>query len=122
VTERIVIDVFLGLATVVVLLSSLGVLVMRDVFQRIHFLAPISLVATVLVAVAVTVKQGWDQNTGATWLALGFVVVVSPYLSHATTRAARIRAEGDWRGRPARDVDGAGGGAGESGGASEGSR
>lgn len=96
-TRAVAVDVLLGLAACVVLLSSLGVLVMRDAYQRLHYVAPISLVSTLLVAIAITVREGWDQNTGATWLAVAFVLVASPLLSHATVRAIHIREHGDWR-------------------------
>ncbi|MHB1987228.1 MAG: cation:proton antiporter [Acidimicrobiales bacterium] len=91
-------DVLLGLAVLIVIASSLGVLLMRDVYQKLHFVTPISLVAPILVALAVTVTEGYHENTGQTWLALIFVVIASPFLSHATIRAARIRERGDWRG------------------------
>jgi multicomponent Na+:H+ antiporter subunit G len=90
-------DVLLGLAVAVVLISSLGVLVMRDVYQKLHFVTPISLIAPALVAVAVLVQQGYSENTVETWLALFFLFVASPFLTHATIRAARIRETGDWR-------------------------
>lgn len=98
-SEQIAIGILLGAAVLVVLVSVVGLLAMRDVYQRVHYVTPISVVAPLLVAVAVTVREGWDQNTGGTWLAIGFVVLVSPFLSHATLRAARIRQEGDWRGK-----------------------
>lgn len=90
-------DVLLGLAVAVVLMASLGVLVMRDVYQKLHFVTPISLIAPALVAVAVLVQQGYSENTVETWLALLFLFVASPFLTHATIRAARIRETGDWR-------------------------
>jgi monovalent cation/proton antiporter MnhG/PhaG subunit len=93
----VVADVLLGMAVLLVLACSLGVLVMRDVYQRLHFVGPISMVAPVLVGLAVSVRSGWLANTGETWLALAFVLVASPYLSHATIRAARPRERGDWR-------------------------
>jgi multicomponent Na+:H+ antiporter subunit G len=92
-------DVLLGLAVAVVLMSSLGVLVMRDVYQKLHFVTPVSLIAPALVAVAVLVQQGFSENTVETWLALLFLVVAGPFLTHATIRAARIRETGDWRRR-----------------------
>ena len=92
-------DVLLGLAVAVVLGSALGVLVMRDVYQKLHFLTPAALVAPALVALAVFVQEGLDENTGETLLALLFVVIAGPYLTHATIRAARIRDQGDWRTR-----------------------
>ena len=92
-------DVFLGLAAAMVLGSALGVLVMRDVYQKLHFVTPAALVAPALVALAVFIQQGLDENTGETLVALLFVSIAGPYLSHATIRAARIREQGDWRGR-----------------------
>lgn len=90
-------DVLLLLAVVLVLASSLGVLVMRDVYQKLHFVTPAGLVAPVLVALAVLVQQGYSENTVETWLALLFLVIAGPFLTHATIRAARIRETGDWR-------------------------
>lgn len=92
-------DVLLGLAVSVVLISSLGVLVMRDVYQKPHLVTPISLIAPALVAVAVLVQQGYSENTVETWLALLFLFVAGPFLTHATIRAARIRETEDWRRR-----------------------
>lgn len=90
-------DILLGLAVVVVLASSVGVLVMRDVYRKLHFLTPLSLIAPVLVALAVLVQQGYSENTVETGLALLFLVIAGPFLTHATIRAARIRETGDWR-------------------------
>jgi multicomponent Na+:H+ antiporter subunit G len=93
----VIVDVLLGLAVVLVLASSLGVLVMPDVYQKLHFVTPIGLIAPVLVALAVLVQQGYSENTVETWLALLFLVMAGPFLTHATIRAARIRETGDWR-------------------------
>jgi multisubunit Na+/H+ antiporter MnhG subunit len=70
---------------------------MRDVYQKLHFVTPVSLIAPALVAVAVVVQQGFSENTVETWLALLFLIVAGPFLTHATIRAARIRETGDWR-------------------------
>lgn len=97
VTQEVFADVLLGLAAAVVLASALGILVMRDFYRKLHFVTPAALVAPALVALAVFVQQGLDENTGETLLALLFVVIAGPYLTHATIRAARIREKGDWR-------------------------
>jgi len=91
-------DVLLGLAVAIVLASSVGLLVMRDVYQKLHFVTPIALVAPLIVGFAVLAQSGLDENSGETWLALVFIVIAGPFLSHATIRAARIREKGDWRG------------------------
>ena len=96
----IVADVLLGLAVVTVLGASVGVLVMRDAYAKLHYVTPAALVAPVLVALAIFVQAGLYENTGETFLALAFMVIAGPYLSHATIRALRIREQGDWRLRP----------------------
>jgi multisubunit Na+/H+ antiporter MnhG subunit len=93
----VVADVLLGLAVVTVAGAALGVLLMRDAYQKLHFVTPAALVAPLLVALAVLVQMGLQENTGETCLALFFMVVAGPYLSHATMRAIRIREKGDWR-------------------------
>ena len=90
-------DVLLGLAVALVLGSSVGVLVMRDVYQKIHFVTPAALVAPLAVGLAVLVQSGATIVTAQTWLTLLFVVIAGPVLAHATIRAARIREKGDWR-------------------------
>jgi multisubunit Na+/H+ antiporter MnhG subunit len=97
----VVADVLLGLAVVIVAGASLGVLLMRDAYQKLHFVTPAALVAPFLVAVAVLVQMGLQENTGETCLALFFMVIAGPYLSHATIRAIRVREQGDWRPRKA---------------------
>jgi multisubunit Na+/H+ antiporter MnhG subunit len=56
-----------------------------------------TMVAPILVGLAVSIHSGWHENTGETWLALLIVVIASPYLSHATIRATGIHDRGDWR-------------------------
>lgn len=90
-------DVVLALAVLIVAASCLGVLVMRDAYQKVHFVTPIALVAPVLVAVAVTLREGWREPTAQSWLAVAVVCIAAPVLSHATVRAARVRDCGDWR-------------------------
>jgi len=107
----VVSDVLLGLTVMIVAGSVLGVVVMPDVYQKLHYVVPAVLVAPPLVFVAVAVRNGLDESTAQSALALGIVVVSAPFLSHATIRAARIREQGNWEeaadppergGRPAR--------------------
>lgn len=101
-TRQIIADVLLALAVLIVAMSALGVLLMRDAFAKLHYVTPATVVAPVLVAVAIGVMEGLDENTGETFLALFFMVVASPFLSHATIRAIRVRQHGDWRLKPDR--------------------
>ena len=90
-------DILLGLAVLIVASASVGVLVMRDACQKLHYVTPAALVAPVLVALAVLAQVGVYENSGETFLALLFMIIAGPFLSHATVRAIRVREHGDWR-------------------------
>jgi multisubunit Na+/H+ antiporter MnhG subunit len=89
--------VLLGLAVLTVAGASLGVLLMRDAYQKLHYVTPAALVAPALVALAIGVRMGVSENTGETFLALLLMVLAGPFLAHATMRAIRVRETGDWR-------------------------
>lgn len=95
--REIISDVLLALAVLTVAVSALGVAVSQNAYARLHYVTPAAVVAPVLVALAVFVTEGLDQNTGETVLALVFLVAAAPFLSHATIRAIRIREQGNWR-------------------------
>ncbi|MBV9093661.1 MAG: monovalent cation/H(+) antiporter subunit G [Streptosporangiaceae bacterium] len=90
-------DILLGLAVLIVIASAVGVLVMRDAYQKLHFVTPAALIGPALVALALMVQHGVYEMTGESFLALFFMIVAGPFISHATIRAIRVREKGDWR-------------------------
>ena len=89
--REVVTDALLALATLTVVLSSVGIAVMPGAAAKLHYVTPAAVVAPVLVTLAVFVREGLDSSTGMTVIAMVFMVAVSPYLSHATLRAIRAR-------------------------------
>ena len=87
--REVVTDALLALATLTVVLSSVGIAVMPGAAAKLHYVTPAAVVAPLLVTLAVFVREGLDANTGMTVIALVVMVAVSPYLSHATLRAIR---------------------------------
>jgi len=97
VIKDVVVDVLLGLAVLTVAAAALGVAVMPDAYARLHYVTPAAIVAPVFVTLAIFVREGLDENTGETIVALFFMIVAAPFLSHAPIRAMRVRYRGDWR-------------------------
>ena len=95
--REVITDVLLALAVLTVAAAALGLAVMPTAAARLHYVTPAAVLAPVLVTLAVLVRQGLDENTGETVLALLLMVAAAPFLSHATIRAIRIRDHGDWR-------------------------
>jgi multisubunit Na+/H+ antiporter MnhG subunit len=83
------------LAVLIVVASAIGVLAMRDAYQKLHFVTPAALIAPALVALMV--QHGVYEMTGEAFLALFFMIIAGPFVSHATMRAIRVREKGDWR-------------------------
>ncbi len=87
----IVVDVLVGVAVTLDLLSAIGAMVMRDAYQRLHYLAPPSSLAPLLLTIALFVGEP-DKLVGFKMLVLLLVVnAINGVVTHATARAVRIR-------------------------------
>jgi multicomponent Na+:H+ antiporter subunit G len=76
-------------------LSAVGVLAMRDAYERLHYVSSAG-VGGALVAGAVTVRESFSLIGNKTLLIALFLLVSGPVLVHATARAARVREKGEW--------------------------
>jgi monovalent cation/proton antiporter MnhG/PhaG subunit len=82
------------------LVCCLGVLVMRGVYDRLHYTGPASFGA-VLIAAAVVIREGLLSQIGTkAVLIAAILLVVSPILVHVTGRAARLREHGELQAQP----------------------
>jgi multicomponent Na+:H+ antiporter subunit G len=84
-------DVLIGAAVAGELLCCLGLVVMRNVYDRLHYAMAASAVPPFLIAAAVLLEEDWTQP-GINALVIAVVLfVIGPVLAHATARAARAR-------------------------------
>ncbi len=90
------IAVLLAAAAASVVLTSLGVAFSRDVYQRLHFLAPAATIGVACVTAAIVLRESFDQAGIKTLLTGAVLFVMNPILTHATARAARVRERGRW--------------------------
>jgi multicomponent Na+:H+ antiporter subunit G len=93
----VIVAVLLGVGVSTALMSCLGVLLMRDALDRLHFTAPASTVCPVVFAAAVLVEEPLSSAGVKAVLVALLVLVTTPVLTHATARAARVRAHGRWK-------------------------
>lgn len=75
----------------VTLLCCLGLLLMDDVFTRLHYVGPATTVAPVAIAAAILVAEALTTAGIKATLITVVIVATSPALTHATARAARAR-------------------------------
>ncbi len=94
--RHIITEVFLWLGVALLLISALGVLVLRDALDRLH-LPAVSALGALCVAIAIVVEKSFSLIGDESLLTAVFLVIVSPILTHAIGRAIRITERGDWR-------------------------
>ena len=86
------------------LIAVLGLCVMRNVYDRLHYVG-LAGFGGLLVAVAVLVRESFSL-IGDKALLVGVVLVVAgPVLVQSTARSLLIRELGDWRARMRRGSD-----------------
>ena len=79
--------VLLAAGGAVQVMAVLGVVLMRDALDRLHYLAPSSL-AAILITAAIIVRESLFSQIGLYALLLtGFLLFTGPVLAHATGRA-----------------------------------
>jgi len=96
----VIVAVLLGVGGATALMSSLGVLLMRDALDRLHFTAPASTVSPVVFAAAVLVEEPLSSAAVKAIIVALVIIVTTPVLTHATARAARVREHGRWKVQP----------------------
>lgn len=95
-TSHVIATVLLSLGVLLELFAVLGVLVMRDVYDRLHYVG-VAGYGALLIGISVLVRESWSL-IGDKALATGAVlVVVGPVLVHTTARSFRTRKRGNWR-------------------------
>lgn len=88
--------VLLCLGTGLGVIAALGVVVMRDWQDRVHY-AALSSFGVFLVALSILVRESFSV-IGNKALATGVLMLIAgPVVVHVTLRSGRIRTLGDWR-------------------------
>jgi multisubunit Na+/H+ antiporter MnhG subunit len=81
-------------------IATLGVVVMRDWQDRVHY-AGVSALGVVVVGLAVLVRESFSIIGDKALVTAVVMLVASPIVNHVILRSGRIRTLGDWR----RNVD-----------------
>jgi len=90
------------------LVCCVGVLVMRNLYDKLHYTAPATTIGALAIAAAIVVEESFTQAGVKAILVLLIMLVTNPVLTHATARAARVRELGRWQPGP-KDVERTGG-------------
>ena len=77
-------------------IAGLGVSVMRDVLDRLHYVS-LAGFGALLVAISILCAESFSLIGDKALVTAGLLVLAGPVLVHATARSMRTRALGEWR-------------------------
>jgi monovalent cation/proton antiporter MnhG/PhaG subunit len=99
--------VLLGAAVLVALLSAVGIAVMRDPYQRLHFISPPASLSALLVVLALLAYEPQKQAALKAFVVAFVLYFMNAIVTHATARAHFVRENGTWPPpKPIPDADG----------------
>jgi multisubunit Na+/H+ antiporter MnhG subunit len=77
--------------TVVIVAASVGALAARDTFQRLHLATPVTSIGGPLIAIGLSVANGWGLTTASILLPAFLLFLAGPILSSAVARMSAQR-------------------------------
>jgi monovalent cation/proton antiporter MnhG/PhaG subunit len=93
---QILIDVLLGIGVFSTVVSSVALLFMKDLYERLHYLSGPATLTIICFTAAVIADKHLSQAGIKALLIMAVLLVMNAVLTHATARAARIRQFGRW--------------------------
>jgi multicomponent Na+:H+ antiporter subunit G len=100
----IVIDALLSIAVLITLASVLGMLRLRDVYQRMHYIAPPASLSAMLITLAIFLQRGFKPESFKALFTTVVLIGMNSVVTHATARAFRIADTKGWRPKKGEEV------------------
>jgi monovalent cation/proton antiporter MnhG/PhaG subunit len=99
-THAIAVDALLAITVLSCWLGALGIVRMRDPYQKLHYLALPGIVGIGSLTIAVFVQTGWSQASWKCAIILVILVASNSVGTHAAARAFRAREKEHWEPLP----------------------
>ncbi len=93
--RAVIVDVLVAAGVLVLIVCALGVLVMPNAYDRLHYGSAAGW-GVALIAVAILVRESFSLVADKALATAAVAVACGPLLGHVTARAARIRERGAW--------------------------
>ena len=89
--QTILVIALLTFGVAVELACCVGVLVMEDALDKLHYIGPAAIFGPLAIAFAIVIREALSQAGIKSLLTAGLLVIVNPVLTHAIGRALYIR-------------------------------
>ena len=95
--KTIAIEILVALAVAISVACVLGMLRMRDPFQRMHYIAPPASLSALLITIAIFLQQGRKPESFKAGFVTAVLIGMNAVVTHAAARAFRIADTKNWR-------------------------
>jgi len=102
--KTIAIETLLALAVAITLASVLGMMRMRDAYQRMHYISPPASLSAILITIAIFLQQGLKPESFKAVFVTLVLIGMNTFVTHAAARAFRIAETKHWRPKPGEEV------------------
>jgi monovalent cation/proton antiporter MnhG/PhaG subunit len=102
--KAITIDVLIAAAVLVTLLSVLGMMRMKDPYQRMHYISPPASISPVLITIAIFLQNGLKPEAFKALITTLVLIGMNTVVTHAAARAFRIAETENWKPKPGEEV------------------
>ncbi len=100
----IVIDALLSIAMLITLASVLGMLRLRDAYQRMHYIAPPASLSAMLITLAIFLQRGFKPESFKALFTTAVLIGMNSVVAHAAARAFRIADRKGWHPKKGEEV------------------
>ena len=100
----IAINALVAVAVVVAIVSVLGMLRMRDPYQRMHYISPPASLTPLLITIAIFLQDGMKPESFKAVVITFVLIGMNTVVTHAAARAFRISETKNWKPAPGEEV------------------
>jgi multicomponent Na+:H+ antiporter subunit G len=100
----IAIEVLLSAAVLIIVGSVLGMLRMRDPYQRLHYISPPASLSAIFITAAIFLQHGLKPESFKALFTTVVLIGMNTVVTHAAARAFRIAEVQDWRPKQGEEV------------------
>ena len=102
--KTIVIDVLVAAGVLITLVSTLGMLRMRDAYQKMHYIAPPAALSAIFITAAIFLQRGFKAESFKALFTTLVLIGMNSVVTHAAARAFRIAEVKGWHPREGEEV------------------
>ncbi len=102
--RTIAIEVLVAGAALIIVISILGMLRMRDPYQQMHYISPPASLSAIFISIAIFLQQGFKAESFKALFTTVVLIAMNTVVTHAAARSFRIAEIKNWHPKKGEEV------------------